>query len=113
RRARTSVVQVKSASGVLTVTAAFAQLIGDRRREPLRLAHAPAYVEAGKVRHRKRAHREAEIRQGGVDILRQRALKQQTLGLDRSQPQHPVADETVAYADDRRDLAELAADRDG
>ena len=49
----------------------------------LRLAHAPADVEAGEIAHRERPHREAERRQRAVDLLRQRAFEQQPLGLDR------------------------------
>ena len=61
RRARARLVEIESAPGLLAEAAALAQLVGDRRREPLRLAHAPAHVEAGEVRHGERPHRKAEV----------------------------------------------------
>src|SRR5262249_14071498 len=76
RGARAGLIKVETARRLLAVAATFTELVRDRRRKPLGLAHAPAYIEAGQVPHRERTHRETEIRQRAVYVLRQRALKQ-------------------------------------
>ena len=52
-------------------------------RTPRSLRDAPADVDAGEIAHRERPHREAELGERAVDVLRQRAFEQQLLGLDR------------------------------
>ena len=87
-----------------------------RRRSPraaLRFAIAPADVEAGKIAHGERPHRKAEFGQCAVDLMRQGALEQQALGLDRAGAQHAVADKAVAISNHHRHLAEFAAERHG
>src|SRR4029077_7177794 len=57
-RARARFVEVETAPGLLAEAPELAQLIGDRRAETFRLAHAPADVETGEIAHGERPHRE-------------------------------------------------------
>src|SRR5262249_5358712 len=107
-RARARLIEVEAPAGLLAKAAKLAQVTGDRRTETLRLAHASADVETGEIANGERAHREPERRHGGIDLLRQRALKQHALGLDRTDAVHTVADKAVADADHDRRLADLA-----
>ena len=50
-------------------------------RSPWALADGPADVEAGEVAHAERPHREAELLERLVDLLRRRAFLEQQLGL--------------------------------
>ena len=111
RRARAAFINVEALAGLLPEAPRLAQLIGDLRARALRLAHAPADVEAGEVAHGERPHRKAKLRQCTVDILRQRAFQQQAFGLDRADAQHPVADKAVADADHDRHFLDRARDR--
>src|SRR6185295_9166909 len=72
--------------------------IGHRRRDAAPFPDAPADVEAGEVAHGERAHREPEIRQHLVDLVRRRAFQNQLLGLQAALVQHAVADEAIADA---------------
>src|SRR6185503_8184934 len=80
-------VLVEALAGLLTEAALLADAVGDPRIDEVRallvaaLAHFPADVVARHVVHRERAHRHAELRHGGVDLLRARALVDQEQAL--------------------------------
>src|SRR5581483_1129994 len=83
RRAAARPVAIPAGAGLLTKTAHLADPIGDLRvaqmRRPCRrlaLADVPADIEAGKIAHAERPHREAEVLDRLVDLLRQCALLQ-------------------------------------
>src|SRR6267378_2408310 len=75
-----------------------AEPVGHGRLLALALADAPADVEAGEVAHRERPHREPEVVEHPVHLVRQGALKDELLGLVAALMEHAVADETVADA---------------
>ena len=110
-------VDIEAAAGLLAEAAHLAQGIGDVRlaaigRRAHLLADAPADIETGEVAHGERPHRKAEAGDRLVDLLRRRALEQQTLGFERAGAQHAIADEAEADADDNRHLLDLAPDID-
>src|SRR5262249_12057834 len=112
RRARAGLIEVIALAGLLAVAPGLAQRIGDLGARAARAANAPADIESGEIAHRERPHRETELDDRRIDLVRQRALEQQPLGFDRAPRQHAVADEAVAIADHDRHLADLAAERD-
>ncbi len=112
RRARAFRVAIEALAGLLSEPAKLAERVGDGGAKALCLSHAPADVETGEIARRERSHGEAEIDHRGVDLLRERAFKQHTLGGGVPLPQHAVADEAMRIADDDRDLAEAAGKRD-
>ncbi len=111
RCARTRFVFVIALAGLLAEAAGFAQGVGDFRLDAAVFARAPADIETGEIAHRERPHRHAELGHDGVDLLRQRALKQQLFSLLAALRQHAVADKAVAYPDHRRHLGDLARHR--
>ena len=103
------VIVVEAGAGLLAAPALFAQDVPDRRA--LRRLGRPADVETGKIAHRERPHRHAEVGQHAVDRPRRRAFENELHRLTLALGQHPVADEAVADADDHPDLADLGRER--
>ena len=103
------VIVVEARAGLLAAPALFAQDVADRRA--LRRLGRPADVEAGKIAHRERPHRHAEVGQHAVDRPWRRAFENELHRLALALGQHPVADEAVADADDHPDLADLGRER--
>ena len=106
-------VAVPAGAGLLPEAAPLAEAVGDRRvaqvgrpGRRLRLPHPPAHVETGEIRHLVRSHRQAEVVDDAVDLLRQRPFLQQEVRLPAVGVEHPVADEAVADADQHAHLAE-------
>ena len=108
---RAALVEIEALAGLLAEAALLGERVGDLGAHAALLARAPADVDAGEVAHRERPHREAELGERAVHVLRQRAFEQQLLGLDAARRQHAVADEAVAHADHHRHLVDLAPDR--
>jgi signal transduction histidine kinase/CheY-like chemotaxis protein len=108
-RAIPTLVTVEAGSGLLAEAPHLAEPVGHRSPGAAGLADAPAHVEAGQVAHRERPHGEAEVHQHLVDLLRQRALQQQPLGLHAPLMEHAVAHEAVADPDQHRHFADAAA----
>ena len=75
------------------------------------LADVPADVVAREIRHAERAHREAELLDGLVDLLRRGALFQQQQCLLRILVDHAIADEAIADAGHHRGLADASRER--
>src|SRR2546425_2360178 len=113
RRAPLLVVLVVTGPRLLAEAAELADAVGHRRLHAAALPNAPADVETGEVPHRERTHREAEVVEHAVHLVRQRALEDDLLGLDPALVQHAVTDEAVADADEDRDLVDAAADGHG
>ena len=104
-------VAMPAGAGLLPETAQLADPIGHGRiaemARPgcrLPLADPPADVEPRQVAHGIRAHRHAEVVDHRVDLLGERSLFQQEVGLPAIGVEHPVADEAVADADQHADL---------
>ena len=70
-----------------------------------------ADVQAGKVAHRQRAHRHAELVERGIDVLHLGPLFDEECRLPHVGAEHPIADKPPAIADEHADLAELLGDR--
>ena len=117
RLARAGLVAVPAGARLLSVAPLFANRIGHHaliRRGVLggaALAAGPADVQAREVTDAKRPHREAELFERLVHLLRQRALHQQAVGGGTVLGEHPVADEAVADAGDDADLLDLLSHR--
>src|SRR5439155_8249700 len=99
RRAIASCVAIVTRARLLAEAPHLAEPVGDGRLEPLALPDPPANVEAGQVAHREWPHREAEVVEDLVHLVRQRALEDQTLRLLAARVEHAVADKAVADAD--------------
>src|SRR5439155_16580885 len=108
RRVPLLVVLVVAGARLLPEAAELADAVGDRRLHAAAFADAPADVEAGEIAHREWPHGEADVVEHTVDLMGQRALENQLLGLDAALVKHAVADEAVADADQHGDLVDAA-----
>mmetsp|Transcript_21061 Transcript_21061/g.81577 ORF Transcript_21061/g.81577 Transcript_21061/m.81577 type:complete len:639 (-) Transcript_21061:1062-2978(-) len=117
RIALAGLVVIPASAGLLAEAAQFAQAVGAGRVLHARLldiaalANGPADVIAGQVAHSEGAHREAELLDGLVHLLRAATLVQQEAGLAAVLLDHAVADEAVADARDHGRLLDLLANR--
>src|SRR5262249_6091370 len=98
RRATTLGIAIPARAGLLAEPAAFAEPIRHQRHAAafgdqvlILLADAPAHVEPGEVADRQRAHRHAELDQGGIDLLDASAFLQQELRLALVGPHHAIS----------------------
>src|SRR5262249_39296330 len=106
-----SAVRVVTSTGLLAEAAHLAEAVAAHRRHATALADAPADVEPGEVAHREWPHREAEVVQDLVDLVRQRALEEEPLGLLAALVEHAIADEAVAHTHEDGHLADALAHR--
>src|SRR5262249_47490464 len=106
-----SAVRVVTSTGLLAEAAHLAEAVGDSRRLATALADAPADVEPGEGAHREWPHREAEGVGDVVDLVRQRALEEEPLGLLAALVEHAIADEAVAHTYEDGHLADALAHR--
>src|SRR5204863_1371868 len=79
---RASFVEIEALAGLLPEAALLRQTVGDLVAHAALLARTPADIDAGEIAHCERSHREAELGERAVDVLRQRALEQKFLSLD-------------------------------
>src|SRR5213594_4030584 len=99
RRAVAALVAVIAGAGLLAEAPELAEAVGDQGALAPPLADPPAHVEAGEIAHRERPHRESEIVEHLVHLLRERALEDEPLRLLAALVEHAVADEAIADAD--------------
>ncbi|KAG1648183.1 hypothetical protein GQR58_030034 [Nymphon striatum] len=104
---RLGVVGVVTPAVLLAASAALAHDVADGVTGCCLLA--PANVEASKVAHRERAHRQAEVVDDIVHLGRCCAFHQHAVALGAAHEQHAVANEPVAHANQRGGLADALA----
>jgi hypothetical protein len=66
-----------------------------RPRRLLALSNGPADVEPREIRHGVGSHRQAEIDEGLVDLVRKSAVLEEEVRLPAIGVEHPVSDEPV------------------
>src|SRR5262249_50650563 len=106
-----SAVCIVTGARLLAEAAHLAEAVSDSRRLAPTLADAPADVEPSEVTHREWPHWEAEIVQDLVDLVRQRALEEEPLGLLAALVEHAIANEAVTHTQQDGHLADALAHR--